>query len=188
MTKFMCVNLVIGIYVGTFYWSFQSRLRVWCVYYIMGKSKCEPLIKQTNRFAALAESDSDDETEVVASPERVQDTSGQMQPLNDADDMPPYAPPSPVLEADEAPQFRVWKNENARFSSENNIFSSPFSRKTKKTWSSIEITDLPRGDDDVAHAKAWAAKIEIILDKARKGHNTKKISFFRRTVVLDEKF
>ena len=154
----------------------------------MGKSKCEPLIKQTNRFAALAESDSDDETEVVASPERVQDTSGQMQALNDADDMPPYAPPSPVLEADEAPQFRVWKNENSRFSSENNIFSSPFSRKTKKTWSRIEITDLPRGDDDVAHAKAWAAKIEIILDKARKGHNTKKISFFRRTVVLDEKF
>ena len=83
----------------------------------MGKSKCEPLIKQTNRFAALAESDSDDETEVVASPEGVQDTSGQMQALNDADDMPPYAPPSPVLEADEAPQFRVWKNENSRFSS-----------------------------------------------------------------------
>lgn len=147
----------------------------------MGKVKHEPLIKQTNRFAALADSDSDDDKNELKSPV-VEGLTASMQDLTD---YPPYAPPSPVLE--EAPQFRVWKNDTTRFSSENNIFSSPFSRKAKKSWSSIEV-DVNHGDDDAANAKAWAAKIMVTLDKARQGHNTKKISFFRRTVVLDEKF
>ena len=165
----------------------------------MGKVKHEPLIKQTNRFAALADSDSDDDTndlemQAVVSPKTVEALAPEMQDLTD---YPPYAPPSPPPEVDEAPQYRVWKNDPTRFSSENNIFSSPFSRKTKKTWSSIEI-DSTRGDD-TALAKAWAAKINVVLDaaklKAEKDRQFHKnnMSFFRtpvlrRTVVLDEKF
>jgi hypothetical protein len=76
----------------------------------MGKAKAEPFIKQTNRFAALADSDSDDDTndlgmQAVASPKTVEALAPEMQELVD---YPPYAPPSPVLEG-EAPQFRVWK-------------------------------------------------------------------------------
>jgi hypothetical protein len=157
----------------------------------MGKLKHEPLTKQTNRFAALADSDSDDDKNELKSPV-VEALTPSMQDLTD---YPPYAPPSPVLE--EAPQYRVWKNDTTRFSSENNIFSSPFSRKSKKTWSSIEI-DSTRGDD-TALANAWAAKINLVLDaaklKAEKDRQFHKnnMSFFRtpvirRSVVLDEKF
>jgi hypothetical protein len=170
----------------------------------MGKVKYEPFIKQTNRFAALADSDSDDDKndlgmQVSATPE-VELAAPEMQDLTD---YPPYAPPSPVLEAEEAPQFRVWKNDTTRFSSENNIFSSPFSRKTKKSWSSIDI-DVSHGEDDAANSKDWAAKIMVTLDaaklkaeklKAEKDRQFHKnnMSFFRtpvlrRTVVLDEKF
>ena len=84
----------------------------------MTKAKHEPLIKQTNRFAALADSDSDDDKNELKSPV-VEGLTASMQDLTDD---PPYAPPSPVLE--ETPQFRVWKNDTTRFSSENNIFST----------------------------------------------------------------
>lgn len=155
----------------------------------MGKPKVQPLLKQKNRFAVLAE-DSDE-------------------------DLPDYAPLSPnfgsqapftvePLLADstvEATEFRVWKNEVTRFSSDTNIFSSPFSRKriTKKEdgWTSIESGPLAPaatsesqefpsmlGRGDVADALAWAEKVKTSLDKARH----RKLSFFRRTVVLDEKF
>jgi hypothetical protein len=163
----------------------------------MGKPKIEPLIKQANRFAVLAETDSDD-----------------------SDDQPDYAPLSPnfgsqsslplafedILEVKEG-QFRVWKNDVTRFSSDtNNIFSSPFSRKrnTKKEedgWTSIESGPLNLGTaesqefpsmlnrgNDVADALAWAEKVKASLDKARNGQRRKELSFFRRTVVLDEKF
>jgi hypothetical protein len=173
----------------------------------MGKVKHEPLKKQTNRFAALADSDSDEEispedrVQTLASPgprlQALESLEGMQALVNEDEDDPPYAPPSPPPEVDEAPQYRVWKNDPTRFSSENNIFSSPFSRKTKKTWSSIEI-DSTRGDD-TALAKAWAAKINVVLDaaklKAEKDRQFHKnnMSFFRtpvlrRTVVLDEKF
>lgn len=198
----------------------------------MRKPKCEPIIKQKNRFAVLADTDSDD-------------------------DLPDYAPLSPsfgaesgtpepftsenveveeVSVAEVEPAFRVWKNDVTRFSSDtNNIFSSPFSRKgrTKREddgWTSIESgpssgpslgpssglgmqglgmqglglqvpvnskdcaefpSMLNRGDmideKERADAKAWAAIINVSLDKARTGQR-RNLSFFRRTVVLDEKF
>ncbi len=148
----------------------------------MGKPKVEPLLKHKNRFAALAE---------------------------DSDDEPDYAPPSPnfgvqAVEPEVEPEvekevneFRVWKNDVTRFSSDTNIFSSPFSRKRKKEdgWTSIESGPLAPaaesqefpsmlGRGDVADALVWAEKVKTSLDKARH----RKLSFFRRTVVLDEKF
>lgn len=169
----------------------------------MGKAKFEPLVKQTNRFAVLADTDSDDDLPDYA-------------PLSPnfgstPADFPPEAEPEPEPQE---PAFRVWKNDVTRFSSDtNNIFSSPFSRKrnTKKDddgWTSIESGSasglgpapttstsidgsqefpsmLQRGD--VADALAWAEKVKNSLEKARTGQR-RNLSFFRRTVVLDEKF
>ena len=164
----------------------------------MGKPKVEPLLKHVNRFAALADSDDD---------------------LPD-DDLPDYAPLSPSFGSEvftekpcpslnlepvekskdltEVSAFRQWKNDVTRFSSNTNIFSSPFSRKGKHKkeedgWTSIEsgvaetVThEFPSmlGRGDVADALVWAEKVKTSLDKARH----RKLSFFRRTVVLDEKF
>jgi hypothetical protein len=171
----------------------------------MGKPKVEAILKQTNRFAVLAEDSDDDLPDYV--------------PLSpNFGSTPADFPPEAVAEPQE-PAFRVWKNDVTRFSSDtNNIFSSPFSRKrnTKKEedgWTSIEsgpamhsalgpleqrpapstILDgsqefpsmLQRGD--VADALAWAEKVKNSLEKARTGQR-RNLSFFRRTVVLDEKF
>lgn len=210
----------------------------------MGKPKFEPLIKQKNRFAVLAESDSDDDLPDYAP---LSPTFGsQARPLEDfaisgepfymatsgepykmatsgepypepSSETPPEPPSEPASHSVEslgepgATHFRVWKNDVTRFSLDtNNIFSSPFSRKrtTKKEedgWTSIEsgpassaLGPLEQGPSaastqefpsmlsrgDVADAYAWAEKVKTSLDKARH----KKMSFFRRTVVLDEKF
>lgn len=158
----------------------------------MGKPKVEPLLKQKNRFAVLADTDSDDDLPDYA----------PLSPNFGA--QPPFAEPEPVVEPEStATEFRVWKNDATRFSSDTNIFSSPFSRKrvTKKEdgWTSIESGPLAPavaaspesqefpsmlGRGDVADALAWAEKVKTSLDKARH----RKLSFFRRTVVLDEKF
>ena len=124
----------------------------------------------------------------------------------------PFEVSEPVEPHVEVTAFRVWKNDATRFSSDtNNIFSSPFSRKrnTKKDedgWTSIESgapigtlsqaqlatsgsqefpSMLNRGD--VADALAWADKVKTSLEKARTGQR-RNLSFFRRTIVLDEKF
>lgn len=235
MTRFMC-DCVKGFYVWHFLLGLcQGGLRVWCVYYTMGKPKFEPLIKQKNRFAVLAESDSDDDLPDYAP---LSPTFGsQATPLEDfaTSDQSFYMAtsepaPEPVpetishnvesLDDSGATHFRVWKNDVTRFSLDtNNIFSSPFSRKrtTKKEedgWTSIESGSLATASSalgplegpfatassvmpastqefpsmlsrgDVADAYAWAEKVKTSLDKARH----KKMSFFRRTVVLDEKF
>lgn len=162
----------------------------------MGKPKVEPLLKQKNRFAVLADTDSDDDLPDYA-------------PLSpNFGSKAPFAEPEPLVEPEStATEFRVWKNDITRFSSDTNIFSSPFSRKrvTKKEdgWTSIESgssdsaqvqgtgtaaesQEFPSmlGRGDVADALAWAEKVKTSLDKARH----RKLSFFRRTVVLDEKF
>ena len=153
----------------------------------MGKPKVQPVLKQKNRFAVLAE-DSDDDLPDYA-------------PLSpNFGSQPPFAV-EPLSPESTATEFRVWKNDATRFSSDTNIFSSPFSRKriTKKEdgWTSIESGPLAPavaaesqefpsmlGRGDVADALAWAEKVKTSLDKARH----RKLSFFRRTVVLDEKF
>jgi len=202
---------------GIFYLEGEARLRIYCVYYTMGKPKFEAIIKQTNRFAALAEPDSDDDLpDYATSP-----TFGSQdftyfqnsQPLELSEKEVPIADVGTSADLSGSP-FRVWKNDITRFSSDtNNIFSSPFSRKrtTKKEedgWTSIESgpfsngprtegagtattqefpSMLSRGDVDAkewADAKAWAAVVNTSLDKARH----RKMSFFRRNVVLDEKF
>jgi hypothetical protein len=229
MTRFIrllydCVkwNLCWHFLFGISEWRSQGGLRLWCVYYTMGKAKFEAIIKQTNRFAVLAEPDSDDDLPAYAplSPtfgsqpstefyeikaeEGLGEKEGQGEPgelgekegLGEPED-------ENVIDSSGVTHFRVWKNDVTRFSSDtNNIFSSPFSRKrtVKKEedgWTSIESGPLATGTSassqdfpsmlsrgDVADALAWADKVKTSLDKARH----RKMSFFRRTVVLDEKF
>ena len=176
----------------------------------MGKPKVEPLLKHKNRFAVLAE-DSDDDLPDYAplSPNFGAQASEPSGPSGPG----PLTFVEPDAEVDQTPEsthFRVWKNDATRFSSDTNIFSSPFSRKRKKEdgWTSIESgysasasasasaqadaqepaesQEFPSmlGRGDVADALAWAEKVKTSLDKARH----RKMSFFRRTVVLDEKF
>jgi len=177
----------------------------------MGKPKVEPLLKHKNRFAVLAE-DSDDDLPDYAplSPNFGAQASVSSGPSGPGPEPEPLAFVEPDAEVDQTPEsthFRVWKNDATRFSSETNIFSSPFSRKRKKEdgWTSIESgsalasasaqaeaqetsesQEFPSmlGRGDVADALAWAEKVKTSLDKARH----RKMSFFRRTVVLDEKF
>jgi hypothetical protein len=159
----------------------------------MGKPKVEPLLKQKNRFAVLADTDSDEDLPDYAplSPNFGSQAPFAFEPLS-----------LPDSTAAETTEFRVWKNDVTRFSSDTNIFSSPFSRKriSKKEdgWTSIESgpivpvaataesQEFPSmlGRGDVADALAWAEKVKTSLEKARH----RKLSFFRRTVVLDEKF
>lgn len=165
----------------------------------MGKpKKVEPIQKQKNPFAVLADSDDDS--------------------------LPDYAPISPPpeerpevdVEADvEAhseeegrgsveeltkDSFRIWKTDDDAkrfFSDTNNIFSSPFSHKKglKKReddgWVSIQMGEnvdsnvqtfpsmLTRGKSDEENALAWAEKIKETLEKA--GNKKERLSFFRRS-------
>lgn len=165
----------------------------------MGKPKVEALVKHKNPFAVLADTDSDDDLPDYA----------PLSPNFGAQHLQPSTFSEPLAldqaGADEVKEpFRVWKNDVTRFSSETNIFSSPFSRKRNKKedgWTSIESGPLNLGTaesqefpsmlnrgNDVADALAWAEKVKASLDKARNGQRRKELSFFRRTVVLDEKF
>lgn len=175
----------------------------------MGKPKVEPLLKHVNRFAALAETDSDDDLPDYAplSPSFGKSSDAFVEPATQVEtsDVKMETPGEARAEP-EVSGFRLWKNDITRFSSDkNNIFSSPFSRKGRHKkeedgWTSIEsgishISDaaaampteefpsmLNRGD--VADALAWAEKVKTSLEKSRH----RKLSFFRRSVVLDEKF
>jgi hypothetical protein len=149
-------------------------------------------------FSVLADSDSDSEKkeEVV-----------QVEAQPEAEVAPEEKP--------ESPPFRVWKTDDDAkrfFSDTTNIFSSPFSRKKKKNftkedtdgWVSIQLgnkDDMPelklppqefpsmlqrgKGEEEI-NALAWAEKVKHTLERA--GQRREKLSFFRRSVTLDEKF
>jgi hypothetical protein len=125
---------------------------------------------------------------------------------------------SEVEEKPQENQFRVWKSEESRFSTVKNIFSSPFSKKKRRVkdeeWVSIlgtQATQDGQGQNqnqsqevvlpDVSeeqNALAWAEKVKMTLERAgqnrsdlkrvTKSEDIANVSFFRRSIVLDENF
>ena len=156
---------------------------------------------RTNMFSVLADSDSESEKK-----EAVESTDTSEAPQNNVE-VPEEKP--------ESPPFRVWKTDDDAkrfFSDTTNIFSSPFSRKKKKNftkedtdgWVSIQLgnkDDMPelklppqefpsmlqrgKGEEEI-NALAWAERVKHTLERA--GQRREKLSFFRRSVTLDEKF
>lgn len=208
---------------GTFYWlsqlsgeataNRQGGLRLCCVYYIMGKPKVEPLLKQKNRFAVLADTDSEDDLPDYAplSPNfGSQHFTGSIPEISKSESVLEETFTGSLDMPKEEVQFRVWKNDVARFSSDtHNIFSSPFSRKGRYKkedadgWTSIEsgsttenvqstqgVQEFPsmfnRGNE-VADALAWADKVKSSLEKVRQDkdlryHRKERLSFFRSEI------
>jgi hypothetical protein len=166
----------------------------------MGKPKVEPLLKHKNRFAVLAEDSEDEPDYAPLSPNfGSQDFTGLIPEISKSESIfeEPFAEsliPKEEIKTDG--QFRIWKNDVARFSSDtHNIFSSPFSRKGRYKkedadgWTSIEsgcttehvqstqgvhstqgVQEFPsmfnRGNE-VADAIAWADKVKNSLEKVR---------------------
>lgn len=168
----------------------------------MGKSRpqstSQNMPKHVNRFAVLADTDSDAEenSDVCV-------RHGEVGGVEGAGEVAEFEEVEGG--AGSASNFRVWKNDTPRFSPD--VFSSPFTRKNKKkeeSWVSIDgqsVKDEPQREypsllnrskvDDETNALAWAEKVKFSLDKAKGGKKSEKMSFFRspyRNVVLDEKF
>ena len=181
----------------------------------MGKSKpqgtSQNMPKHINRFAVLADSDSDaEETSDVKGAVGFEDVGSEDLGSEGAVGSEAVAGSEAVGSEGAAgfeagSNFRVWKNDTPRFSPD--VFSSPFTRKNKKKeegWVSIDgqsMKDEPQREypsllnrskvDDETNALAWAEKVKFSLDKAKGGKKSEKMSFFRspyRNIVLDEKF
>jgi hypothetical protein len=187
-----------------------AGLRLFYDYYTMGKSRpqstSQNMPKHVNRFAVLADTDSDAEenSDVCVrhgEVEGVEEVGG----LEGTGEVAGSEEVEGGAGSETASNFRVWKNDTPRFSPD--VFSSPFTRKNKKkeeSWVSIDgqsVKDEPQREypsllnrskvDDETNALAWAEKVKFSLDKAKGGKKSEKMSFFRspyRNIVLDEKF
>jgi len=159
------------------------------------KNKQEIIIKHTNRFAVLADSDNDSESELpdyapisprsvsLLAEEECQDHEEDQDQKEEEEDQEEDKSILDDLAKDSA--FRIWKTDDDAkrfFSDTNNIFSSPFSHKKglkkfkedTEGWTSIQMDDtqtfpsmLTRGkSDDIENARAWAEIVTSTLDKA----------------------
>jgi hypothetical protein len=160
-------------------------------------------------FDCLA-SDSESESEVL-------DVLEESEVPEDSDVETEAETESEVEEKPQENKFRVWKSEESRFSTVKNIFSSPFSKKKRRVkdeeWVSILGTQDGQGQNqsksqgqeivlpDVSeeqNALAWAEKVKMTLERAgqnrsdlkrvTKSEDIANVSFFRRSIVLDENF
>lgn len=176
----------------------------------MGKSKpqgtSQNMPKHINRFAVLADSDSDaEETSDVKGAVGFEGAVAFEAVGSEGAVGSEAVAGFEAVGFESGSNFRVWKNDTPRFSPD--VFSSPFTRKNKKKeegWVSIDgqsIKDEPQREypsllnrskvDDETNALAWAEKVKFSLDKAKGGKKSEKMSFFRspyRNIVLDEKF
>jgi len=100
---------------------------------------------------------------------------------------------------EEYPKFRVWKTEGTEhFSSlfhskKPSIFSSKDPITVFRSFLSNENMDAKEKLSEEKEALAWAEKIKTTLEKAERQKyesrmSTGRISFFRKKILLDEKF
>ncbi len=137
----------------------------------------EHLPRQKNRFAVLADSDSEDESNVdtlgtaVATVETAVATVGTAVSENlhmneEADEWVNETDSS--VKVDIVKSFRIWKNEVPRFTS--NIFNSPFSKKGKKKeeiWTTIDTDHNTTAELENKFQSILGNKYPSMLDRGK---------------------
>jgi len=151
----------------------------------MGKPKFqENLPRQKNRFAVLADSDSEDESNGTNGTNESNESNGTngkkveevavvanavSKNLHINEEAEEWVnEPDSSVKADMVQSFRIWKNEVPRFTS--NIFNSPFSKKGKKKeeiWTTIDTDHNTTAELENKFQSILGNKYPSMLDRGK---------------------